>query len=139
MAAGKALIRQLASPVSNGKLIFPFLRRLKAMTIFSEKLVGKEVTLVCFGEYVGFIHFGDEVHCRIETEAVIVCENGSEICLFPDPAPGALPLIVGKTVKSVSVDERFRVFFDTDVIVQATLNEGYESVMLNSKDQTEVY
>ena len=109
------------------------------MTILSEKLVGKEVTLVCFGEYVGFIHFGDEVRCRIETEAVIVCENGSEICLFPDPAKGALPLIVGKTVKSVSIDERVRILFDEGSLIQAALNVGYESVTLDIEDQTEFY
>ena len=109
------------------------------MTKLSEKLVGKAVTLVCFGEYVGFIHIGDNDHCRIESGAMIVNKDGHRRTLFPERSQGVLASILGANVRSLTIDKAFSVTLDNGVTITAPLNEGYESVMLSVGGQSEVH
>lgn len=102
-------------------------------------MVGKAITLVCFGEYVGFIHIGDNDHCRIESEAVIVRSDGEERTVFPEPAQGALSSILGAKVEGISIDETIRISLDNGFIIKATLTTGYETIMLTVDGQSEVY
>jgi len=109
------------------------------MTKLSEKLVGKAVTLICFGEYVGFIHIGDNDHCRIESGATIVDRDGNQRALFPEPSQGALASILGANVRSITIDKAFSASLDNGSIITAPLQEGYESIMLSVGGQSEVY
>lgn len=109
------------------------------MTEFLEKLASQDITLVCFGEYVGFIHFGVDDHCRIEGEAVIVSNKGGEVALFPEPALGALPMVLGKKIESVRIDENFNILLENGHIVRATLSRGYESVTLKIDGQSRIF
>ncbi|MDK2761042.1 MAG: hypothetical protein KYX64_06750 [Sphingopyxis sp.] len=109
------------------------------MTKLSEKLVGKAITLVCFGEYVGFIHMGDKDHCRIESETVIIGKGGNEHALFPEPAQGALPLVLGAKVEAIAIDNTVTISLDNGHKIRAALTDGYETIMLSVDGQSEVY
>lgn len=109
------------------------------MSKLSEKLVGKPITLICFGEYVGFIHVGDHDHCRIESETVLINSEGFHRAIFPEPDHGVLSSMLGSTVKAVSIGKTIDLILNCGSIIQVNLKHGYESVMLNVGGDSEIY
>lgn len=109
------------------------------MTKSFENLMGKEINLVCFGEYVGFIHIGGNDHFRIESDTVIVGPDGSERIIFPEPELGTLSSILGSKIKSAKFSNFFRLFLDNDSIIKVSINDGYESLMISIDGKSVFY
>lgn len=109
------------------------------MSKLSDILIGQSISLVCFGEYVGFIHFGEDGHCRIETETIVIDESGNERAILPEPSQGVLTLVLGGQVQGIVIDSSFKIVLDNGSTIKAALMPGYESVTLSVNGEMEIY
>lgn len=108
------------------------------MTKLVDALVGQTVSLICLGEYVGFLHFQDGNYCSFEVEAKLVENNGAERPLLPDPSTGSVRRVLGKTVQAAVVaDGTLSIDFE-ECVVRAVLMPGYESVSIRIGENEEV-
>lgn len=108
------------------------------MTDILKSLIGKQISLVCFGEYVCFVHIGDNDHIRFEGETNLIGGVIANRQLFPEPTGGVLKAIIGKTVESARAEksEGFALSLEGGLTLRTPAIEGYESVLVSAQGQT---
>jgi hypothetical protein len=109
------------------------------MAELANKLVGKTVSLICFGEYVAFIHFGESDHCRIESEAMLIDSAGNNFKLFPVPTHEAILMPLGLEVNDIIIDNNITIQLSNEINIIISLSDGYESMSFNINNEVEYH
>jgi len=103
------------------------------------EIVGKRINMICFSEFVNYIHFDEKTHIRVESSSYLYNDKSEKTGLFPFPSGNSIEALMGNRINGFSISEdiiKFDIENGLELIIE--LNYGYESVSINVDGNVEV-